>query len=145
VRLAGDLERFVTRLSADRGTDPPARELESYQYLNPVTAVWRYKAHLVPYWLAGVGLDIFPLAILLLILVGIIRRSPQEQVRDDVLALSVRDIILAQAGAGASRDASHNPLLSRDLVDHPLRLTDEREMPRIRTHQMIGEKANDKD
>lgn len=87
------VKRFEAEIDANAVTTP--ERLPTLEPLNAAMAVFRYRDHYVPFWVAGAALDLMPLAILLFLLVQRATLTDEELARREVLGLTLRDQLLS--------------------------------------------------
>lgn len=117
-----DLNREL-RLFADEVIDrinalPPevSGVLPPLERLNAAIAVYRYAGHYVPFWIAGIALDLMPLALLFFLLVQRACMTEEEQMIGEVLDRTNRDIVLDKYGEMLRRAPGPDTNTVRDAV-----------------------------
>ncbi|MEO1318087.1 MAG: hypothetical protein AAFW01_16100, partial [Pseudomonadota bacterium] len=103
--LKAELSTLVQRFEAeiDANAVTTLEPLPTLEPLNAAMAVFRYRDHYVPFWVAGAALDLMPLAILLFLLVQRATLTDEELAIREVLGLTLRDQLLSEHGAKIQR------------------------------------------
>ena len=126
-----DLHVELTRLAdrveteVDEAAPKESVALPTMERLNTATAVFRYASDFVPFWIAGIALDLMPLAILLFLVLQRSTLTAEEIAMREILNLTVKDQIVSEAAKLALRAPGQSQKAVRKTVDHALGAPDE--------------------
>lgn len=117
--LNRELRLFATTMIDEIEALPPEATgtIPSLEKLNVATAVYRYAGHFVPFWIAGIALDLMPLALLLFLLVQRATMTEEEQMIGEVLDRTNRDVLLDKYGDLLRRAPGPDANSVRDALD----------------------------
>lgn len=121
--LRAELEAFAAGVAADIANRPdldPA-PVPSLDRLNAAIAVFYYAEHYIPFWVAGIALDLMPLALLLFLVVQRSTLSEEEWHAQRVLSRTLRDQLEDELVRQISRAPVTDPKSIKQIIDHAQR------------------------
>lgn len=121
--LRAELEAFAADIAAAIADLPDAdpAPVPSLDRLNAATAVFRYAEHYIPFWIAGIALDLMPLALLLFLVVQRSTLSEEEWHAERVLSRTLRDQLEDEIVRQIGRAPVTDPKSIKQVLDHAKR------------------------
>ncbi len=96
VRLDAEQSSDVLKAFIEKATTSSAPEIKAFEKISPVRAVTKHWENYIPFWAAGIALDIAPLSVVVFLLIAMNTKTSRELAHIRMMNLRVEDVILAK-------------------------------------------------
>lgn len=118
-RIEQDILQTTAVLNAfiEESLSEERRDLATLEDMTPYKAVLAYWDHYIPFWAAGIGLDMLPLIVILFSLLSLSSKTPSELAYRQITQMSIGDYMLAVMGGEALRRVGMSPEAMQEMID----------------------------